>query len=119
MTGPTAMAQYARQLGGANPLGGGPATMPRNDDEALRMVTREFESLFLSELLKTMRATAMEGGLFGKERAAKMYRELHDEALAGDLARAGGLGIGTMLYEQLRAGTKPSRVAAAAAGVLA
>lgn len=117
MTAVSGMAQYARQLEGANPLAG-PVAPPRNDDEALKTVTREFESLFLNELLKDMRAGSLEGGLFGKDRALQMYREMHDEALAGEMARAGGLGIGKLLYDQLRAGSRAHR-APKAAGILA
>jgi len=100
-----AVAQYARLLAsgaglaGAAPRGG---ALPRTEDEALGAVTKQFEAIFVSELLKEMRATTLEGGLFGKDRASQTYREMHDEALAGELANSGGLGIGKMLFDDLK-----------------
>ncbi len=78
------------------------------EDAALRRVATEFEAIFLGELLKSMRSTQLESGLFGKDRSTQMYREMHDDAMARELATAGaskdnpgGLGIGRMLYEEL------------------
>ena len=40
-----------------------------------------------------------------------MYREMHDEALAGELANSGGLGIGKLLFESLKGPVMKSRPA--------
>lgn len=71
------------------------------EEEAIAEVARQFESLFIGELLKSMRSTGLETGLMGNDRSSKMYREMHDEALASELARGGGLGVGRMLSEEL------------------
>ena len=97
-------------LGRADPRGA--AT---TEDAALRRVAREFESIFIGEMLKAMRSTQLESGLFGHDRSSEMYNDLHDQAMASDLAGAGetktnpgGLGIGKMLYDELRrTGARP------------
>ncbi len=108
-----AVAQYSRLLAaGAGLSGVVPREgMPRTEDEALAAVTKQFEAIFVSELLKEMRATTLDGGLFGKDRASQMYREMHDEALAGELANSGGLGIGKLLFESLKGPVMKSRPA--------
>lgn len=78
------------------------AALPKTEDEALKQVAREFEAIFISELLKSMRSTTLESGLFGKDRATKMYREMHDEALAHEMAATDMLGFGKLLYADLR-----------------
>lgn len=78
------------------------AVVPKTEDEALKQVSREFEAIFISELLKSMRSTTLKGGLFGEDRATKMYQEMHDVALAHEMAATGMLGFGELLYADLR-----------------
>ena len=80
---------------------------PRNDRAALRRVAQEFEAIFIDELFKAGRGTTVAGGLFGKDRATKMYEEMHDEAMARSMAASGGLGIGRMLETELSRSLKP------------
>ena len=75
--------------------------VPKNDDEALRMVAKEFAAIFIGELMKTMRTTTMESGLFGQDRASKIYQEMHDSALAREMALTGRMGIADMIYAEL------------------
>ena len=80
---------------------------PRSDRAALKRVAEEFEAIFLDELFKAGRSTMLESGLFGKDRATKMYEEMHDEAMARSMAASGGLGIGKMLEAELSRSLKP------------
>jgi flagellar protein FlgJ len=82
------------------------ATVPKTEREALRQVAGEFEALFVAELLKSMRSTTLESGFLSQDRASKMYRDMHDEALAGKLSQTGSLGIGRMLEEELARGSR-------------
>jgi soluble lytic murein transglycosylase-like protein len=66
----------------------------------LRKATREFEAIFLSQLLKAMRRNPISDDredAFGK----KVMLEIGDEAVARHLAQVGALGIGDMLYARL------------------
>ncbi|MEW5946992.1 MAG: rod-binding protein [bacterium] len=75
---------------------------PAVDDE-LKYYCEELESLFIYLLLKEMRKTVPETKLFHGGRAEEIFRDLHDEELARQLAhaRGGGIGIADMLYRQL------------------
>lgn len=87
----------------------------RDELAALQKVARQFESLLVNELLKNMRATVPENTLWGDAGGAKIYRQMHDEALAESIASSGnGLGIADLIVEQMRH-TLPGEKAAAAA----
>jgi flagellar protein FlgJ len=76
-------------------------TAPKGDRAVLHKVAQEFESIFIEELFKEMRNSSMNGGLFGQDRAGKMYQEMSDQAMAQGMSRSGGLGIGAMIEHEL------------------
>ncbi|MCU0595278.1 MAG: rod-binding protein [Desulfobacterota bacterium] len=86
-------------IGKIEPSGNGTRGMslPR-----LREVCAEFEALFLSHLLKTMRASMAEGGLLGKSHQGEVMGALVDEKIALDMAKKRGMGMGELLFETLR-----------------
>jgi murein DD-endopeptidase MepM/ murein hydrolase activator NlpD len=68
--------------------------------DELKAATEEFEALFLAYLLKVMRSTvepAEPESSLGKD----IYFELFDNEIALNIARARGLGIGDLIYQQL------------------
>ena len=77
---------------------------PRPDPEGLRLrrAAREFESLFLHELVKSMRSTTtiLEDDE-AETSSSGLMRELMDEQLARALAHAGGLGLARLLEQEL------------------
>jgi Rod binding domain-containing protein len=82
---------------------GADARATRNDLASLKKVARQFESLMVNELLKNMRATVPENSLWGDAGGTKIYRQMHDEALAESIAASGnGLGIAELIVEQMR-----------------
>ena len=68
----------------------------------LKRTCLEFESIFLAYLLESMRNTIAEDGIFGKSHESKIFRSMFDENLALGIARGGGIGLGAMLFEQLK-----------------
>ena len=81
-----------------------PTAPPRAGDVAgdrhrrLRAVAQEFESLMVSTLLRSMRATVPESGLIENEGATQQYRQMYDDELARAAANSGsGLGIADMI----------------------
>lgn len=68
----------------------------------LKRTCTEFESIFITYMLKSMRNTLVEDGLFGKTNEAKIVKSMFDEKLALGIARGGGIGLGTMLFEELK-----------------
>ena len=72
------------------------------DQESLREVCQEFESLFVKMMLDSMRDTlADEGGLIPKNSGEKLFEdELYGE-YAKSMSRTANLGIADMMYNQL------------------
>ncbi|HWK55299.1 MAG TPA: rod-binding protein [Hyphomicrobiales bacterium] len=69
-------------------------------DQALAEVARQFESLFTSMLLKSMRATLPQDGLM-QSGDLSTYQDMFDQQLALDLSRRGGLGLAPLIERQL------------------
>lgn len=65
----------------------------------LRKATREFEALFIAQILKNMRNVSFskQDDGFGKD----VMMEMADEAVSRQLSLTGMLGIGDLLYERL------------------
>ena len=78
-------------------------------DEALDQVSRQFESLFLQMMLKSMRDASFGGGLLDGEHT-QFYRDLYDKQLAMHLAERGGIGLADVLQTQL--GGRPAEALA-------
>jgi len=92
--------QSLQILAGLDPTDrGGPPV--QGDRAVLRKVSQEFEAIFLEAMFKEMRNTPLGHGLLGQDRAAKMYQEMSDQALARNMAESGGLGIGRMIEAEL------------------
>jgi flagellar protein FlgJ len=67
----------------------------------LEQVTKEFESIFLSYMLKQMRKTIPEDPLLGNSVAGDIFYDLYDDAVSKEFSKAGGIGLATILYNQL------------------
>lgn len=72
------------------------------DARQARAVSRDFEAVFLRQLIRAMRATAGETVL-GKDAGSRMFRSMFDDALADHLAAGGGTGLGELIYRSLEA----------------
>ena len=65
-------------------------------------VSQDFESLFLAYMFKTMRQAVPKSDFFGQGQAHEIFTEMRDEELAKGMAKAGGIGLGKLLADQLR-----------------
>jgi len=73
------------------------------DAEAAGEVARQFESLFVQSLLKSMRSASLgDGGMFSNQ-ATKQYRQLFDQQMAMQAAEGQGFGLAEMVERQIRA----------------
>ncbi|EJM60550.1 flagellar rod assembly protein/muramidase FlgJ [Pseudomonas sp. GM50] len=76
----------------------------KNSDANMRKVAQEFESLFLGEMLKSMRSATE---ALGEDNplntpAAKQYQEMYDQQLAVSMSReGGGIGLADVLMRQM------------------
>jgi len=87
-------------------LGGLRGGARAGDDRALEAAARQLESLFLNQLLKSMRAASDLGGEEGgnpfESRDTRLYTSLLDEQLANRLAARPGIGLADMVIAQVR-----------------
>ncbi|MBK5536314.1 flagellar assembly peptidoglycan hydrolase FlgJ [Pseudomonas sp. TH08] len=76
----------------------------KNSDANMRKVAQEFESLFLGEMLKSMRSATETLGQDNplNTPAAKQYQEMYDQQLAISMSReGGGIGLADVLMRQM------------------
>lgn len=65
-------------------------------------VAQQFESLVLNLMLQEMRKTVSRSGLMNSE-AMKTFEQMFDQQVALGMARAGGIGLGQFIAQQLEA----------------
>lgn len=82
-------------------LGGLRAAVRSGDPDALRATARQFEALLLNVLLKSMRETAGDGGLFGSSEQ-RTFVSLLDEQVANRLAERPGIGLADLMLRQIQ-----------------
>ncbi len=70
-------------------------------DAALDKAATQFEALFMQMMLKSMRDTVSEDGLFDSE-ATRTYMGMLDQQLASRLSGSSGLGLAGMIVKQLQ-----------------
>ena len=87
-----------------NTLGGLRRLSKQNTPEAAKEAAKQFEALFVQQLLKSMRDATPKGGLFDSDET-RMYQGLLDQQMAMQLStRAGGIGLAKVIERQMNAG---------------
>jgi flagellar protein FlgJ len=86
----------------------GSAKMEPKEAARLQKVSRDFESIFLAYMLKTMRQSVDKGGLMGESQGEEIFGEMRDEEFSKGMANAGGIGLGRLLMDQLKQSLKTS-----------
>lgn len=69
--------------------------------QQLKKACQQFESIFLYYLLQKMRDTVPKEGFFEQGVSYDIIQSMHDEALAEELSKGGGLGLADQIYKQL------------------
>ena len=87
-------------------LKGIPDAKGKADDVRLREASNEFEAIFIQQMLKTMRKTSLESDFIKKSEGEKIFRSMLDEQYAIISAKSGSLGLGEMIYQQLKSNLK-------------
>ena len=70
---------------------------------ALNEVAKQFESVFVSMMMKAMRNTLPKDGMFSSNEM-ESYQEMFDQQLSLDLSRKGGLGLADLISRQMAMG---------------
>ena len=115
MTLPTAPLVDSGQLVDAGNLATLKQAAAKGNPQALRAAAQQFESLFVSMMLKSMQQANFKDPLFGSDQG-DLYQEMYDDQLAAEMSKGKGLGLADMLVQQLRRGATS---AADTAGVTA
>ena len=72
----------------------------QTNERELKEVCQQFESILLSYILKSMKIPClMEACLIGV--TFDLVQSMHDEAMAEEISKSGGIGLANQLYEQL------------------
>jgi len=71
------------------------------DDPKLQAACKEMESLFINYLIQQMRATIDKSGFISGGRGEEIFTSMLDVELARKMSDAGGIGLSSMLLEQL------------------
>jgi flagellar protein FlgJ len=74
-------------------------------DAKLRTACQEMESIFLSHLLKEMRASINRSGFISGGTAEDIFTSMLDSALAKNISARGGIGLSELLLDQLGSGS--------------
>lgn len=67
----------------------------------LKQACADFESIFVYYMLKSMRKSLPQNGLFDNSQGQKVYKAMADQAMSENIARGRGMGLGELLYDQL------------------
>src|SRR3990167_8616766 len=75
----------------------------RDSEANVHKVAQEFESLFLNEMMKAMRAAnaVFAEGNFMNSNESKTYQDMHDQQLAITMSKQNGVGLADVLERQL------------------
>lgn len=77
---------------------------PARNEKELRAAAAEFESLFINQMMKSMRETIGKSELFHGGNAEDIYTSMLDTELSKNMAKSGGIGLADMLLRQLSDG---------------
>jgi len=69
-------------------------------DEELKKIAQQFESIFVNQLMKSMRDTLPKSGLVSSF-SLDMYESMFDQEVAGEMAKNKSIGLAEVLYTQL------------------
>ncbi|MES2626064.1 MAG: rod-binding protein [Pseudomonadota bacterium] len=70
---------------------------------ALNEVAKQFESVFVTMMMKAMRDTLPKDGMLASNEMEN-YQEMFDQQLSLDLSRKGGLGLADLISRQMAMG---------------
>ena len=98
MTAPVNNASIYGDFAGLEKLRAGAA---HNDPAAVRVVARQFESLFARMMIKSMRDAIGKDPIFGSDQA-QTYQSMFDDQLSMQMTQGKGLGLADMLMRQLQ-----------------
>ncbi|WP_337880652.1 flagellar assembly peptidoglycan hydrolase FlgJ [Rheinheimera sp.] len=88
------------------------AKSAQDDDAALQQAAKQFESIFMSMLLSSMRKAneAFEADGLMNSQTTEFYRDMYDKQLASELSENGSLGLADLIVQQLKPPASKKRI---------
>ncbi len=71
------------------------------EKEKLKKACKDFEALFVNQLMKEMRKTVKKSGFMDGGNAEKIFQSMLDEKYAEAIADSGEMGLADMMYRQI------------------
>ena len=86
----------------APPLADQDALASQKEDEAMKKVSRQFESLLVNQMVGEMRKTVgTGGGLVPQSHAEKVYQSMLDQEYSQKLSESDQIGLSKLIYDHL------------------
>jgi flagellar protein FlgJ len=84
-----------------SPLVVQPEPTKKEDHPEVRKVAKQFEGLFINQMVSAMRKTVVKGGLVPESNAERVYQSMLDNQYAERMADTEQLGLSQMIYDHL------------------
>lgn len=78
-----------------------PPRVNRGDDAKLKEACSDFESIFIKQMLDSMRKTVQKTGLTDGGYAEELYQDMLYDQYAEKMAQTAHLGVAELMYRQL------------------
>lgn len=76
------------------------AASAKGDKQALKKAAQDLEQIFISMMMKSMRNTVVDSGLFEKNNEKSIYTDMLDDEYSIAMSRSGGIGLADLILEQ-------------------
>lgn len=74
----------------------------KKEESDLKQACQEFEAMFLTQLLSSMRKTIPKSDIFGDRKKEEMWQDLMDSEVAKTWSQTDGIGLANILYQQMK-----------------
>lgn len=78
-----------------------PEPSKQKEHPEVRKVAKQFEGLFINQMVSAMRKTVVKGGLVPESNAERVYQSMLDNQYAERMADTEQLGLSQMIYDHL------------------
>lgn len=72
------------------------------EEKKLRAACQEFESVFIQQMLKSMRKTVQRSDLIQQSAGRDVWESMLDEEYSKEMAKSGKFGLGEVLFNEFR-----------------
>ncbi|MGE5422407.1 MAG: rod-binding protein [Ignavibacteriales bacterium] len=76
--------------------------LSEKDEKRLKESCQEFEAIFVSELLKSMRATIPKGGMMGENFGQDVFQSMLDDEYSKKVSETKSIGLADMMFQQMK-----------------